>query len=200
MTIIARGDGSWTGAMETERLAFNTSLRNNHAFADGFVDLANDTRLQTPSNTTYYSGDQLHLVDAGYAVVASLMQPVMMPLAKPDRKPRTDIEQARDERRRLALSSPIEFISLVQPKRWLGSIHREILQWWDSTEAKNHLLLLLPRDHMKSALAALLVVLELTRDPTLKVLYISSTSNLATKQLKFMKDILTSDVYRMYWA
>ena len=116
-----------------------------------------------------------------------------MPLAKPDRKPRTDIEQARDERRRLALSSPIEFISLVQPKRWLGSIHREILQWWDSTEAKNHLLLLLPRDHMKSALAALLVVLELTRDPTLKVLYISSTSNLATKQLKFMKDILTSD-------
>ncbi len=77
MTIIARGDGSWTGAMETERLAFNTSLRNNHAFADGFVDLANDTRLQTPSNTTYYAGDQLHLVDAGYGVVASLMQPVI---------------------------------------------------------------------------------------------------------------------------
>jgi len=115
------------------------------------------------------------------------------------RKPRTDLEQARDERRKIALSSPTEFISLVQPKRWLGSIHREILQWWDSSEAKNHLLLLLPRDHMKSALVALLVVLELTRDPTLKVLYISSTSNLATKQLKFIKDILTSDIYRMYW-
>jgi hypothetical protein len=31
------------------------------------------------------------------------------------------------------------------------------------------------------------------------VLYISSTSNLAVKQLKFIKDIITSDTYRLYW-
>jgi phage terminase large subunit-like protein len=43
------------------------------------------------------------------------------------------------------------------------------------------------------------VAWEITRDPTIRVLYISSTSNLATKQLKFIKDILTSDVYRFYW-
>jgi phage terminase large subunit-like protein len=53
---------------------------------------------------------------------------------------------------------------------------------------------------MKSALIAYRCVWELTRDPTLRILYISSTSNLATKQLKFMKDILTSDVYRLYWG
>lgn len=43
------------------------------------------------------------------------------------------------------------------------------------------------------------VAWEVTRDPTIRVLYISSTSNLATKQLKFIKDILTSDIYRFYW-
>jgi len=52
---------------------------------------------------------------------------------------------------------------------------------------------------MKSALIAYRVAWELTKDPTLRVLYISSTSNLATKQLKFIKDIFTDDVYRLYW-
>ncbi len=52
---------------------------------------------------------------------------------------------------------------------------------------------------MKSALVALRVAWELTRDPTLRILFISSTSNLATKQLKFIKDIFTSDTYRLYW-
>lgn len=52
---------------------------------------------------------------------------------------------------------------------------------------------------MKSALVAYRVAHALTVNPALRVLYISSTSNLATKQLKFIKDIFTSDLYRMYW-
>lgn len=52
---------------------------------------------------------------------------------------------------------------------------------------------------MKSALIAYRAAWELTKDPTLRILYISSTSNLAVKQLKFIKDILTDDVYRLYW-
>jgi phage terminase large subunit-like protein len=39
----------------------------------------------------------------------------------------------------------------------------------------------------------------ITRNPAIRILYISSTSNLATKQLKFIKDILTCDEYRRYW-
>ena len=39
----------------------------------------------------------------------------------------------------------------------------------------------------------------LTKDPTLRVLYISATSNLAEKQLGFIKGILASDIYRRYW-
>jgi len=43
------------------------------------------------------------------------------------------------------------------------------------------------------------VAWELTRDPTLRVLYISATSNLAQKQLSFIKAIFTSDIHRRYW-
>ena len=115
------------------------------------------------------------------------------------RKKKTEIETAREDRRLLAESDLVEFIALVHPKRLLGNIHREIIKWWTSSKATNHQLLLLPRDHMKSALIAYRVAWELTRDPTLRVLYISSTSNLATKQLKFIKDIITTDVYTLYW-
>jgi len=52
---------------------------------------------------------------------------------------------------------------------------------------------------MKSALIAYRVVQALTVNPANRILFISSTSNLATKQLKFIKDILTSDTYRMFW-
>lgn len=114
-------------------------------------------------------------------------------------KKRSVTEDVRAERRALAESDLEEFIKLVQPKRLLGSIHIEIIRWWTRPDAKNHQILLLPRDHGKSAMIAFRVAWELTRDPTLRILYISSTSNLATKQLKFIKDILTSDVYRLYW-
>lgn len=103
------------------------------------------------------------------------------------------------ERRKLAEASLESFINLVHPKRLLGNIHREVISWWTSGGAKPHQLLLLPRDHMKSALIAYRVAWELTKDPTLRVLYISSTSNLAIKQLKFIKDIFTDEVYRLYW-
>jgi len=102
-------------------------------------------------------------------------------------------------RKQLAESSLVEFIKLVHPKRWLGNIHREVISWWTSKEAKTHQLLLLPREHMKSALVAYRVAWALTRNPSLRILYISSTSNLAIKQLKFIKDILTNDNYRAHW-
>lgn len=109
------------------------------------------------------------------------------------------VQESREERRKLAESSLEEFIKLVHPHRLLGNIHREVINWWTSSKEKSHQLLLLPRDHMKSALIAYRVAWELTRDPTLRVLYISSTSNLAVKQLKFIKDILTDSRYRLYW-
>jgi len=110
-----------------------------------------------------------------------------------------ELSPDREERRLLAESDLEEFIKLLVPKLVLGNIHREIIRWWDREEAKSHQLLLLPRDHMKSTLIALRAVRELTLNPAIRILLISSTSNLATKQLKYIKDILTSDTYRLFW-
>lgn len=104
-----------------------------------------------------------------------------------------------DEIRLSAESSLLSFISLVHPQRVLGAVHEELINWWTRQDAKSHQLVLLPRDHGKSAMVAYRVAWEITRNPTIRVLYISSTSNLATKQLKFIKDILTSPIYRRYW-
>jgi phage terminase large subunit-like protein len=91
------------------------------------------------------------------------------------------------------------FIRLVSPTRALGQCHVDLIRWWTREDAKSHQLVLLPRDHQKSALIAYRVAWSITRDPTLRVLYISATSNLAEKQLKMIKDILTCDKYRKYW-
>lgn len=115
------------------------------------------------------------------------------------RKKKTEILSEREQRRLIAESDLEKFIQLVHPKRMLGNIHREVINWWTSSNAKSHQLLLLPRDHMKSALIAYRCAWELIKDPTLRILYISSTSNLATKQLKFIKDILASDVVNTFW-
>ena len=61
---------------ETRRLAFNTAVRTNYAtFADKLVDIALDSRIGDAgdnTDTTYYSGDNVHLNNTGYGVVAAL--------------------------------------------------------------------------------------------------------------------------------
>lgn len=91
------------------------------------------------------------------------------------------------------------FIRLVHPKRVLGAVHSELLSWWTRPDAKRHQLTLLPRDHQKSAMIAYRVAWEITRNPSIRILYISATQNLATKQVGFIKNILISDAYRYYW-
>lgn len=85
------------------------------------------------------------------------------------------------------------------PKQVLGNIHSELLQWMTRSDGKNFQLVLLPRDHGKSRMVAFKVAWYITKYPWHRVLYISATSGLAEKQLKFIKDILTSSIYRRYW-
>lgn len=101
---------------------------------------------------------------------------------------------------KLAAESDLEtFIKLIHPRRILGSIHRELIAWWTRPEAKRHQLTLLPRDHQKSAMIAYRVAWEITRNPSIRILYISSTANLATRQVGFIKNIFLSDAYKYYW-
>ena len=105
----------------------------------------------------------------------------------------------RDQIKETAEADLETFIRLVHPGRVLGSVHTELIRWITREDAKSHQLVLLPRDHQKSAIAGYFAAWMITRNPAIRILYISSTANLAIKQLKFIKDILTSDRYRFYW-
>lgn len=105
----------------------------------------------------------------------------------------------KEEIRQAAESSLSVFIKLVAPDQTMGIAHEDVLTWWEREDAKTHQLLLFPRDHGKSRLVAFRVAWYLTKYPTLRILYISATANLAEKQLAFIKGILTSETYSRYW-
>ena len=93
----------------------------------------------------------------------------------------------------------LTFIRLVAPHRMLGAVHEDLCSWWCRDDALDNQLVLLPRDHQKSAMIAYRVAWWITKHPETTVLYVSATANLAEKQLKAVKDILLSDIYRFYW-
>ena len=82
-TIPARDDASWDGTKETERLALNVLIRANYNGAsyggpgNALVDLAADSRFQTPTDTTYYNADKLHFTNSGMLAIATLTQAQM---------------------------------------------------------------------------------------------------------------------------
>lgn len=104
-----------------------------------------------------------------------------------------------DEIREAAEADLETFIRLVAPYQVLGSIHQEWCRWSTSQATGSHQLTLLPRDHGKSRMIAFKVAWRITRQPDVRILYISATSNLAQKQLHFIKQILESPIYRRYW-
>lgn len=105
----------------------------------------------------------------------------------------------KEEIRKAAEADLVSFVKLIAPETVLGHVHIDFLQWLQSRETKTHRLGLLPRDHQKSRMAAFFVLWMLAKKPEIRILYISSTANLAEKQLKFIKDKLESKVFSRYW-
>lgn len=62
------------GLSTAQTSGVNTLLRADKASADILVDLAADTRLDDPTDVTYYQVDQIHLNAAGAIVVADLVR------------------------------------------------------------------------------------------------------------------------------
>jgi phage terminase large subunit-like protein len=119
---------------------------------------------------------------------------------KPKLKPQIAHIDIHEELRLACLTSFQTFVETVQPKRLLGFIHTDIMSWCTRQDALSHQLILLPRDHQKSAvLGGLRAAWEVVKNPAIRILYISATAPLAVKQLKFIKDILTSDNVRLLW-
>lgn len=113
------------------------------------------------------------------------------------KKPATP--KTKEDIKQLAERDLETFIRLVAPHRVLGAVHSELCSWWTRQDAKDNQLVLLPRDHQKSAMIAYRVAWWITKFPETTILYVSATADLAEKQLKFVKDILTSDIYQFYW-
>lgn len=88
---------------------------------------------------------------------------------------------------------------LIHPNRAIGSVHDELSSWLTRQDAKQFQLVLLPRDHGKSYEAAMFACQQIDKNPAIRILYVSATSTLATKQLKAIKDVLSSDIHRYYW-
>lgn len=108
-------------------------------------------------------------------------------------------EEARQLVRSAAEADLLTFARLVLPHRVYGDIHEHLFKWWTRKDAKDHQLVLLPRDHQKSHCIAVRAAWWITNHPETTIIYMSATANLAEKQLKAIKDILTSKIYRHYW-
>ena len=104
-----------------------------------------------------------------------------------------------EEIRKAAEDDLETFIRLVAPYQVLGGVHQEWCGWTTRTAKSNHQITLLPRDHGKSRYVAFKVAWYVVRRPDIRILYISSTSGLAEKQLGFIKSILDSSIVRRYW-
>lgn len=64
----------------TTATVYNADIRANWpTFADGMVDVVSDSRLSDSTNTTYFNADGIHLNNTGYAVLAGLAMPVLLP-------------------------------------------------------------------------------------------------------------------------
>lgn len=106
---------------------------------------------------------------------------------------------SKDDIREAAERDLLVFIRLLSPHLLLSQVHVDLINWWQSADRKQDALVLLPRGHLKSKLIALKKAWEITKDPTVTILYVSATAALAEKQLGSIQRILTSEKYGSYW-
>lgn len=93
------------------------------------------------------------------------------------------------------------FVQVVDPTLCTGHIHEDVCNWIQTNMELGitHSLLLLPRAHLKSRLAALYACWRIIRRPWITILYGSASSDLAEKQLYFITNILLGPDVSFYW-
>lgn len=109
-------------------------------------------------------------------------------------------KEALDEIRKLAEADFITFVKLVAPYNVMGICHEELCKFITNTELKPYKLVLYPRGHRKSFYAAMYACWRIVRDPSIAIVYLSATSDLAESQLRTIKSTLDSPIVRRYWS
>lgn len=97
-----------------------------------------------------------------------------------------------------ALKDLESFIRLVAPYQLLGHCHVDLCKWVRRHE-KDNKLILWPRDHGKSRFCAFYAAWQVVRNPAITIIYASATAEKAEEQLRFIKNILTSDIVFRYF-
>ena len=87
--------------------------------------------------------------------------------------------------REAAEADLITFIKLVAPHILYGALHEELISWWSRQEAKDNQLVLLPRGHMKSKLAAYRTAWWITKHPETTVLYVGVGGGMELLQFSY---------------
>ena len=108
------------------------------------------------------------------------------------------VNDTRDELRKACEADFYTYIRFVRPDLYLGHVHEDLISFLMDSSKKNKLVLI-PREHLKSTIAALFACWLIVRDPSIRILYVSSTSSLAKKQLRSIKEYLESDRHMWLW-
>ena len=103
------------------------------------------------------------------------------------------------EIRKLAEQDFIAFVKLVAPYNVMGVCHEDLCKFLTNTELKPYKLVLYPRGHRKSFYAAMYACWRIVTDPSISIVYLSATSDLAESQLRTIKATLESPIVRRYW-
>jgi phage terminase large subunit-like protein len=115
-------------------------------------------------------------------------------MAVKSKKQRQDeIQQVRE----MAGDDLFTFARLVNPQYLYGEIHKEVFFALQNDDAD--VLILLPRDHLKSHCMAVWCAWKVCTKPTTTILYVTATSELAESQVYAIQNMLLSDVVRRYW-
>lgn len=104
-----------------------------------------------------------------------------------------------DEIRKLAEKDFVTFVKLVAPYNVMGQCHVELCNFLQDSTKKPYKLVLYPRGHRKSFYGAMFAAWNIVKDPSISIVYLSATSDLAESQLRTIKTTLDSAVVRRYW-
>jgi hypothetical protein len=91
-----------------------------------------------------------------------------------------------------------KFANVVEPHRVYGDCHRDLFDFWQTSEvnAIDNTLALMPRDHQKSHCLAVRCAWEIYRNPSITIVYVSATAELAERQLVDIQNIMESKYFR----
>lgn len=102
--------------------------------------------------------------------------------------------------RTLCEESLFDYIRTVAPYAVMGQVHKEFCEFLQhNPDRASYLLGLLPRGHRKSFIIGMYCCWRIMKNPAITILYYSSTTDLAEKQLRSIKQTLESKLHQKLW-